>query len=514
MNNIDLVATLYQALIQMNVNDLIICAGARNLPIIEALQATTHFQIESYFEERSAGFYALGKMKSAYKPIAVIVTSGTAVAELLPAVIEAHYQNLPLIIVSADRPKAYRGTGSPQSIQHIGIFSSYVESVCDWDVATTQFQIKYSGVKPVHINVCFDEPLTDGNLVDAKSELVEILQPQKNSKVQSKILIKNPVAIISELGVSDRLWVQNFLIKNKIIHYAEFLSGLRNNPELLDLQIQSSDQFVKNIFIENKADAVMRIGGIPTLRFWRDLEFDFKNLPVYSFSRTEFSGLSRKCQLFDLELLLNIKIQTDQVVELSADRVLLTEKIKLLAELKNSEQNLISVLSGIISSQPLYVGNSQPIRMWDGFSGQAQKNQLVYANRGANGIDGQISTYLGWAQNKSESWCIVGDLTTLYDLAALGLAAQSKNKFRIVVINNLGGQIFSRLFGNQKYLNSQKVDFKMWALMWGWDYILLSNETEFEKLKFISNERLIIEIRPDNAQTEVFWKKWDLFCKK
>lgn len=517
MKNIDLVKTTFHVLKSLGVKDLVVCAGARNLPIVAALEDTDQdFHVESYFEERSAGFYALGRIKSHSNPVAVVTTSGTAVAELLPAVIEAYYQNLPLIVISADRPKSYRGSGSPQSIEQVGIFSSYVDSVCDWDINEVDFKVLTSRCRPLHLNLCFDEPLIGGKLSEAQQKNTQIVLKEIPSlQIHDSLQIKSPVVILASIKESDRKIVQDFLVQNKIIHYAEFLSGLRGVPELADLQIHSSDDFVKKLFTEGRADSIIRIGGIPTLRFWRDLEGQYKNVPVYSFSDLPFSGLSRKSQLYPILELSKVNV-ADQVPRLilNSDRDLQGLKHKLFSTLENSEHSVICQLSKIVGDQPLYIGNSLPIRLWDFCSDQVQNSQPVCANRGANGIDGQISTYLGWAQNKTESWCLVGDLTALYDLAALGLAQGSKNKMRIVVMNNSGGQIFSRILGNKKYLNSQAVDFKSWATMWSWDYIQVKNENDFSALGSRLEERLIIEMCPDNSQTDAFWTSWDQFCKQ
>ncbi len=516
MKNIDLVKTTFHVLKSLGVKELVVCAGARNLPIVAALEdAGQDFHVESFFEERSAGFYALGRIKSHSNPVVVVTTSGTAVAELLPAVIEAYYQNLPLIVISADRPKSYRGSGSPQSIEQAGIFSSYVDSVCDWDVNEVEFKVSTSRCRPLQLNLCFDEPLIDGKLSTAEQKNVKLVFKEiPRLQVQDSLHIQSPVAILSEIKDSDRKIVQEFLIQHKIIHYAEFLSGLRGRPELADLQIQSSDEFLKKLFTEGKANSIIRIGGIPTLRFWRDLEVQFKNTPVYSFSQLSFSGLSRNSDLYPLCELSKVKV-SEQVPKsiLNSDRDLQTHKYQLLTKFQNSEQSAIHQLSKVIGNQPLYIGNSLPIRLWDLCSDQVQSSQPVCANRGANGIDGQISTYLGWGQNKSESWSLVGDLTALYDLAALGLVQDSSHKMRIVVMNNSGGQIFSRILGNKKYLNPQTVDFKSWATMWSWEFVQIKNSKDISNLSNLSATRLIIEICPENSQTDEFWTSWDSFCK-
>ena len=126
MTNSDLCLKVFDFLNHSKVETVVICAGARNAPFITQLESQNFNKIY-YFEERSAAFYALGLMKKSGKPVAIITTSGTAAAELLPATIESYYQGLPLILITADRPKAYRGSGAPQAIHQIGLYSNYIE---------------------------------------------------------------------------------------------------------------------------------------------------------------------------------------------------------------------------------------------------------------------------------------------------------------------------------------------------------------------------------------------------
>lgn len=114
MTNFNLCAHMFSFLKQCDVDTVIICAGARNAPFVFHLEAQNFKQIY-FFEERSAAFFALGLMKQKNKPVAIITTSGTAAAELLPATIEAFYQGLPLVLITADRPKTYRHSGGSAS---------------------------------------------------------------------------------------------------------------------------------------------------------------------------------------------------------------------------------------------------------------------------------------------------------------------------------------------------------------------------------------------------------------
>jgi len=150
MTNLERARRLVDEVRKAGVEDFCICAGSRNSPLIAVLGRLDAGSLFSFVDERSAAFFALGRIKQG-KRAAVVTTSGTAVAELFPAVIEAHYSAQPLIVITADRPARYRGTGAPQSIEQIGIFGPYAATSID----------KWSGAAPLHINIEFDEPLID-----------------------------------------------------------------------------------------------------------------------------------------------------------------------------------------------------------------------------------------------------------------------------------------------------------------------------------------------------------------
>jgi 2-succinyl-5-enolpyruvyl-6-hydroxy-3-cyclohexene-1-carboxylate synthase len=130
------------------VREFVVCGGSRNAPLIAAV---AHGKTYTFVDERSAAFFALGRIKRDGVPVAIITTSGTAVAELLPATVEAFYSGAPLILITADRPERFRGTGAPQTIDQIGIFGGYAAT----DIATWNREM------PLHINIEFDEPLID-----------------------------------------------------------------------------------------------------------------------------------------------------------------------------------------------------------------------------------------------------------------------------------------------------------------------------------------------------------------
>lgn len=148
------------ALRDAGVQEICICPGKRNSPLIAfLLDHPTLFQVYYFFEERCAAFFALGRIKNSGRPVAVMTTSGTAVGELLPATMEAHYSGASLVLLTADRPKNYRGTGAPQAAEQVGIFGVYVSTTYDLDVPFDHPFSLGSLKSSVHINVCFDEPL-------------------------------------------------------------------------------------------------------------------------------------------------------------------------------------------------------------------------------------------------------------------------------------------------------------------------------------------------------------------
>ena len=395
LRNIDLVKTVLQTLKTLRVQDIIVCAGARNIALVQVLDwqvehsnSKEGFHITSYFEERSAAFYALGKAKASGHPVAIVTTSGTAVAELFPAVIEAYYQNIPLIVITADRPKTYRGSGAPQAIDQAHLFQKYVEASLDWDIFQTDFSLTWSGRKPIHFNICFDEPLVDGDFAQAQATETQIERIYSEPSLDSVITCLNPLVIVSEIRNSERSMIVEFIKQHNLFIYPEFLSGIMNHPELKMYQLTNLEGFA-DLQKKYNFQSIIRIGGVPTQRIWRDLENKYIHLPVLNFSDRQFSGLARASSTYSLDQLKNVKIMHQEPSMLIHHRNQQLESIKqdALKKYFNSEPAFIQKLSHVIKQAPLYIGNSLPIREWDLFSNTVQNEQLVFANRGANGAE-------------------------------------------------------------------------------------------------------------------------------
>lgn len=167
MTNISMVIEILSKLRAAGVDHFVVCAGARNAPIVEVLTRAQDLKVFSFFEERSAAFFAMGCSRRLGSPVAVVTTSGTAAAELLPAVIESYHSGIPLVAITADRPERLRGTGAPQSMDQIGLFAKFCEFEFDLSLKNTKFDLKsWQKLKPIHFNIAFDEPLIDSAIPD------------------------------------------------------------------------------------------------------------------------------------------------------------------------------------------------------------------------------------------------------------------------------------------------------------------------------------------------------------
>lgn len=504
MKNIELAKKAIKHLLENDISDFVICAGARNAPLIKVLGAVKYPVLNKvyFFEERSAAFFALGRARRTKKPVAILTTSGTAVAELLPAVVEAYYSKVPLIVVSADRPSSYRGTAAPQTINQINIFSEYAGVTCAWDHEQQKdFQIFAN--TPSHLNISFDEPLIDANISFETVPLMKAKAPAKkpidsqNSQEQLDNflkLAKKPLLIASELCEEIVAWPQ-------IPIYCESSSQCRKlkfTNELIAFDSYYSPDFFRHHF-----DSVIRIGGVPTHRLWRDLESSLKDIPVLSFSESEFTGLSRGnsvLSLSDFSKITKLNYESERLRTI--DREAANQVGALLLNYDNSEARAIRDLSQFIPRNSfVFLGNSLPIRNWDHFAQDREKNFEIGVMRGVNGIDGTISHFLGRAKKNVENWLILGDLSAMYDMAALGFLRYMKDfKVRIVVINNGGGKIFSPMFKDPDFEFQHDYKFEALANLFSWNYFYqLPSVFDVEDL-----DNAFIEIHPQAEHSDDF----------
>ncbi|MBS4171021.1 2-succinyl-5-enolpyruvyl-6-hydroxy-3-cyclohexene-1-carboxylic-acid synthase [Neochlamydia sp. AcF95] len=517
-DNEELVIQILQELLYRGVKEICVCPGGRNVPFITALEKTGRFKLYYWPEERSAAFFALGRSKRMHRPTVVLTTSGTAAGELLPAAMEAYYTGLPLILLTADRPRRLRGTGSPQAAEQVGLFGHY--AVFEQDIAAGELCTlqKWKQNGPAHINVCLEEPLNQN--FNAWKELDNKcipVTPQKGDMEAAKAALdqfiqtnRYPFIVVGALSSQARQAIVKFLSNYQAPVYLEATSGLRENPSLLAQSITRSENIWRAA--ENAGypiDGILRIGGIPTFRLWRDLEELKGRINVCSISELPFTGLSwgSNClvPLHDFFSIYRYSYTINKSCSawLKEDQRYQSKLLTLLQEEPQAEASLIYHLSKQIpSSSLIYLGNSLPIREWDAYATREEKHENIFANRGLNGIDGQLSTFLGMSSYSQQNWGIMGDLTTLYDLAAPWILEQLKEiDLNLIVINNSGGKIFASMYANKQIQNQHHLRFRSFADMWNMRYVHYTHLPE--AISYGGHQ--LVEIMPDETATMRFW---------
>lgn len=503
--------------LRVGIGEYVVCAGARNAALLEALaraEAAGLVRVWQHFEERSAAFFALGRTLETARPCAVITTSGTAAAELFPAIIEAHYQARPLVAITADRPVEFRGSGAPQAIEQVGLFGNYAfqGALADW-----------CGKQPLHLNAEFEESFEAGDEDFSKEVLGEFSPVRERLDVAALARwlreehFKGLVVLVGGLEPDEREEVFHFCQDLGAPVVAEATSGLRE--ALQSLAIHDADRVLK----AQPPGKILRLGDVPSGRFWRDLE-TLPQVSVWSVCRNGLPGLARTSSV--LRGSLDRAISALGPIELADDALgyldgAASRQVKideLLESFPDSEPALLRTLSHYASiSGGLFLGNSMPIREWNLFAQWLRPVPSVRANRGANGIDGQVSTWLGWSADVSETWAVVGDLTALYDLAAPFVLEQITCEGRVLaVINNGGGKIFERLPRLQSMspraaewmTNPQGADLSGFATLWGMNHLRIRTVDDFDQFQ-AGEKTLLLEIVPDVAQTTAFWAAWD-----
>ncbi len=509
--------------LQAGVSEFVVCGGARNAVILEhlaRLEADGRIRVWSHFEERSAGFFALGRTMETARPCAVVTTSGTAVAELLPAVIEAHYQARPLVALTADRPAAARGSGSPQTIIQPGIFGAYAAT----EAAT------WNGRGPLHLNVELPEEIhipapvenlpfpADFEPTWEKPNVAELARWLRDPGVRGMTVI------IGGLEPSEREEVWHFCRALDVPVIAEATSGLRE--ALAALHLPDGDRLLR----AKPPSKVLRLGDCPSGRFWRDLE-SMHGIDVRSITRNGLHGLvtgqSSPCHVITgpVDRVIRALGQVepigdfgDHLVNSGRDAARIDE---LLEAHPDSEPALIRAISRYaVLSGPVFLGNSLPIREWNLFAQWDRPCTEVRANRGANGIDGQLSTWLGATAEISGAWTVAGDLTALYDSAAASMLGQVETCGRVlVVINNQGGRIFERLprldsmseRAREWLVHPQQADFAAYASLWHMRHHRIATPDDLDAYdpETNGNGATLLEVTPSAKDTAAFWRAWD-----
>lgn len=502
---------LVNQLIASGVSTFVLCPGGRNAALVDSIStlvaADSKLKAVYFPEERSAAFFALGRARRDHAPVAVCVTSGTAAGELLPAMMEAHHSQIPLIALTADRPRRYRGSGAPKSTDQPGIFSHFAKSldiVCDdGDLDTVAIQALSLPIRgPLHINVCLEDPVRGPN----QSPWSPALSLEEFCQT-----CRRPVAFVSGWNEPIPPVATSVLNGLPVLSEAEIGSNL-------GFEIQCQESLFKRLDeCGYLVDSVLRIGSVPLTSLWRDLDETHPQLPVLNLTDAGYSGLGRPSTTLPMAELTKVRFEIlDPIPEsfVTQDQELQAEKLALLRQLPMSEPGIVAQLTSLPSpAATVYLGNSLPIREWSFVGG----NRRAFGNRGLNGIDGQLSTFLGLIGNE-EAWAVLGDLTALYDLAGFWptLKQTYPSPVNLCIVNNGGGKIFDRMFSNQDFQNQHGLKFECISQFWNIPYIKIDKCCDWAEVKRfcrIPGVKLL-EFVPDADQTSRFAAAWQSALKR
>lgn len=476
-----------EEVLSQGITEFCLCPGARNAPLVYPLVHSSRVKIYYWPEERSAAFFALGRIKATGRPVAVVTTSGTAAGELLPAAMEAHYTGLPLVLMTADRPRRFRGTGAPQSAEQVGLFSCYVHEMQDLEEGDRCCLGKWQRQGPIHLNVCFEEPNDSDcqaiylNECQIKKEISFHLDFYPDGRYLSFLQKSRfPLVVVGAMPAAYREAAVRFLLHLNAPVYSEAISAIREDPRLEPLRITRIEHIWRFAAEHDyPIDGILRLGGVPTVRLWRDLEHKAGEIPIYSVSEHPFSGLS--CADVIHTSLPSFFAWAERLKSVhhypyekwkKGDQTAYQNLQSLFEEEPQAEASLIHALSVKIPiASKVYLGNSLPIREWDQAATYQSRHFKMGCNRGVNGIDGQMATFLGFCSSEQDNWSILGDLTVLYDLVAPWITSQlSHISANVVLVNNGGAGIFSRMFAHSAFQNTHQLTFEPLAQFWSWRY--------------------------------------------
>ncbi|HAQ08277.1 MAG TPA: 2-succinyl-5-enolpyruvyl-6-hydroxy-3-cyclohexene-1-carboxylic-acid synthase [Bacillus bacterium] len=483
------IAAFVAELSKSGVKDVIISPGSRSTPMALVMAEHPELRIHVQVDERSASFFALGIAKASNKPVALLCTSGTAAANYYPAIIEASISRVPLIVLTADRPHELRDVGAPQAIDQIHLYGKNVK----WFVEMappekTDEMIRYARTVcaraaamassypagPVHLNFPFREPLipimNEGifEVGERSNRYVDIqtghlsLSDDLFEKIALELDSYRRGIIVC--GQMDNSQFANEVItlaeKLKFPILADPLSQLRSGEHDGQYIIDAYDAFLRNEDAKDalKPDLIIRFGAMPiskALTIFIKENRTARQIVVDSGGGWREPSMSASEMLYCEESIFckNIGKTVKRVMDSgylqqwSEVNALTKDKLAAVSEVEElSEGKLFYQLAEMLpEGATLFVGNSMPIRDLDSFFLFNNKKIKVMANRGANGIDGIISTALGAAVISQPCYLVLGDLTFYHDLNGL-LAAKLYNlNINILLINNNGGGIFSFL---------------------------------------------------------------------
>lgn len=514
----------------LGVNNFFIASGSRSSLIVSAIIKNKQCKVFKAIDERSLGFMALGWAKKNLFPSVIVVTSGTAVANLYPSIFEAYNSKIPLLIITADRPYELIDCNANQTIRQANIFSSCVAQSYDIappdekvslnlsiNIATLAFMHAYEYQKaPVHINIQIRENTVINNLINKELVIKDIFLDK----------IDKCLIVVGEMPSS---FTQSLILqiakKYNWPIYADILSNIR---------LIKSDNIINNFelcllnkkFINYFKDYTILYFGtkLVSKRFWQWLnKYPKKVFYFNNNSNSDQLGYFTQVIVSDLDNYLTKELAKNTFIHnCFSDAKKIAEKIllfsnKYLQEHVTEASFVIALIKNIKEEVLLFVSASMPIRYLDQFVDYAHYPIEVLSNRGVSGIDGVISSAIGAALNgKKRTILLLGDMAFVHDNNALDLLKQLSTPMLILVINNQGGGIFNLLpISNDKELlpfvtMPHEINFEYLCKAYDIHYKKIFSIDELVKSMqdyFYGNSHFVVEIISDSSSNFCYLKE-------
>lgn len=533
-----------------NVTNVVLCPGSRNAPIVQSLAECSAFKCFTVVDERSAAFFALGLAQQTGFPAAVCCTSGTALLNTHSAVAEAYYQKVPLLVISADRPVSWIGQMDGQTLPQPGVFGSLVkksvtlpepaneedEWYCNRLINEALLELAHYDYAPVHINVPVSEPLfqyttktlPEVRVINRVEQYILLDRLHRNTWNYERIVLvmgQSPLGYLSESEMQ-------ILIEKGVVVLAEHLSNeqcegvITNFDEVL--YAQADDEKLA-------PDLVITCGGHIVSK--RLKQFLRKVRPLNHWHVSKSGDVA---DLFQC-LTMVIEAYTDEFLVSSKDRMPIPDgnpeflqywqessfKVKQkAATFTDFHFSDLTVMRSFLEKMPewsaLHLANSSTVRNAQLFS--LPECTKVFCNRGTSGIDGSLSTAVGFAaadildkEQKGDrlNFLVIGDLSFFYDMNGLWNKHLSP-RLRILLVNNGGGEIFRLLPGlknNQSTSTyvaaTHATTAEGWASSLDITYLKASNtkelEVALEEFTKKTTSPVLLEVNTDSeVNAEVF----------
>lgn len=507
------------------VKDVVLCPGSRNAPIVHTLAETADYHCLQETDERNAGFLAIGIALATGRPAAVCVTSGSALVNLHPAVVEAYYQQVPLIVISADRPAAWIGQLDGQTLPQPGVFGTMVRCAVNLPEIHTAEDEWYcnrlinealiaatSPVKgPIHINIPLSEPLyrfTTDTLPNPR--VIHRVNPALDQNESGNGLLRQQADVPRRLIVIGQMpphWLADHRLTSALtalshsdVCLAEHIANCSACPDLIgnfDVTLYGRTPEELEAL---RPDLLITCGGHIVSK--RLKQFLRRYPPRYHWHVSPDGAIA------DTFGCLTLAVKSDAGSFLRRDLLRFLQSVGTTTTPTDYHHHWLQLsrnvpppslpfsapgaVGDVISALPphsvLHLANSSTVRYAQLFPIAPANDIDVNCNRGVNGIEGSLPTIVGYASASERiNIAIIGDLSFFYAMNAIARPKPIRSNLRLVLLNNFGGGIFHTLPGmphdqTMRYIvGEHRTTAREWAQVCGFDYLEATDEKTWQK---------------------------------